>query len=343
MVNHITENYFLRLSQILVLYDMFQTTFLDYLKTELPANTSTIEAVATALDISYDAAHRRVSLKSKLSLDESIALAKYYNLSLDRLFETTSTEFVTIEKTKHIENEAELQQYFEDSYQSLLPLLQQKDSTLLYSAKDIPLFYNLNGDALSQFKYYVWLKLLNPQLANKSFDNFAPSPSLIIAGKQLGSLYSNLNTQEIWDITTINSTLKQIHFYFQAGQVKSSTALQLCDLLQQLITSIFNKLIAEDHPFLLYYNELHLMNNNVLVSTPNNQLLYVPFTLLSYYKTEDKHTCKEAERFLTKQLQNSKLLNTAGEKERNSFFNKLYAKIGALKQLIEATQLLDFE
>jgi len=322
---------------------MFQTTFLAYLKAQLPKNTSVIDAVATALDISYDAAHRRVSLKSKLSLDESVALAKYYNVSLDRLFETTANEFVTIEKTKQIENETELQHYFEDSYQSLLPLLKQKDSTILYSAKDIPLFYNLNGDALSQFKYYVWLKLLNPKLASKSFDNFAPSPSLIEAGKQLGSLYNTLNTQEVWDITTINSTLKQIHFYFQAGQISAKSALQLCDLLKQLITSIFNKLTSEDHPFLLYYNELHLMNNNVLVSTPNNQMLYVPFTLLSYYKTEDRHTCEEAKRFLKKQLQNSKLLNTAGEKERNRFFNKLFSKIEALKQLVAATQLLDFE
>ncbi|WP_289043218.1 hypothetical protein [uncultured Olleya sp.] len=322
---------------------MFQTAFLEFLKTELPTNTSTIEAVATALDISYDAAHRRVSLKSKLSLDESITLAKYYNISLDRLFETTSTEFVSIEKTKHIENESQLQQYFEDSYQSLLPLLTLKDSSILYSAKDIPLFYNLNGDALSRFKYYVWLKLLNPKLATKSFDNFAPSTSLIIAGKQLASLYNNLNTQEIWDVTTINSTLKQIHYYYQAGQVNSNTALELCDLLKQLIQSIFNKLLSNTNPFMLFYNELHLMNNHVLVSATNSQLLYVPFTLLSYYKTEDKHTCQEAERFLKKQLQNSKLLNTAGEKERNSFFNKLFAKIEALKQLITATQLLDFE
>lgn len=322
---------------------MFQTAFLEFLKTELPTNTSTIEAVATALDISYDAAHRRVSLKSKLSLDESITLAKYYNISLDRLFETTSTEFVSIEKTKHIENESQLQQYFEDSYQSLLPLLTLKDSSILYSAKDIPLFYNLNGDALSRFKYYVWLKLLNPKLATKSFDNFAPNTSLIKAGKQLASLYNNLNTQEIWDVTTINSTLKQIHYYYQAGQVNSNTALELCDLLKQLIQSIFNKLLSNTNPFMLFYNELHLMNNHVLVSATNSQLLYVPFTLLSYYKTEDKHTCQEAERFLKKQLQNSKLLNTAGEKERNSFFNKLFAKIEALKQLITATQLLDFE
>ncbi|WP_397363697.1 hypothetical protein [Olleya sp. R77988] len=322
---------------------MFQTTFLNYLKTELPGNTSTIEAVATALDISYDAAHRRVSLKSKFSLDESVALAKYYNLSLDRLFETTSTEFVTIEKTKHIENEAELQLYFEDSYHSLLPLLKQKDSTILYSAKDIPLFYNLNGDELSQFKYYVWLKLLNPEFASKSFDTYAAKPSLIEAGKKLGSLYNNLNTNEVWDITSVNSTLKQIYFYHQAGQVNSKKAIQLCELLNLLIKNIEDKLLNNPTQFKLYYNELHLMNNNVLVSTPQSKLLYVPFTLLSYYKTSDSYTCNEAEVFLKKQLQNSKLLNTAGEKERNTFFNKLYAKIKALKQLIEATQLLDFE
>lgn len=322
---------------------MYQTTFINYLKEELPKNTSTIEAVSTALDISYDAAHRRVSLKSKFSLDESVALSKYYNLSLDRLFETTSTEFVTIEKTKHIETEVELQHYFEDSYNSLVPLLQQKDSSILYSAKDIPLFYNLNGDALSRFKYYVWLKLLNPKLATKSFESFAPSTTLIEAGKKLGSLYNNLNTAEIWDITSVNSTLKQIHFYYHAGQVSTETALHFCDLLKKLIEDIAIKLVNKDSEFKLYYNELHLMNNNVLVNTPNAQMLYVPFTLLSYYKTSDKHTCDEAETFLNKQLQNSKLLNTAGEKERNTFFNKIYTKIKALKNLIEATQVLDFE
>ena len=322
---------------------MYQTSFLINLKQELPDNTSVIEAVATALDISYDAAHRRVSLKSKFSIEETIILAKYYNLSLDRLFETTSTEYVTIEKTKHIETENELQLYFEDSYNSLTPLLKQKDSTILYSAKDIPLFYNLNGDALSRFKYYVWLKLLNPELASKSFEGFSPNTTLIEAGKKLGNLYYNLNTTEIWDITSVNSTLKQIHFYYQAGQIKTETALGLCELLKKLIEDISIKLITKGNVFKLYYNELHLMNNNVLVSTPESQLLYVPFTLLSYYKTADKHTCKEAETFLLKQLQNSKLLNSAGEKERNSFFNKIYSKIDALINLIKATQLLDFE
>jgi WD40 repeat protein len=322
---------------------MFQEQLLHHLQQELPKNSSLIEAVALALEISYDAAHRRVSLKSKFSLDEGIVLAKYYNLSLDRLFETTNTDFITVEKTKNISNEEELTIYLEESYASLTQILNQKDCKIIYSAKDIPLFYTISDDILSQFKLYVWLKLLDPNYANKSFENFTPSLSLSKAGKQLANLYNDLNTIEIWDITTINSTLKQIYYYFKAGQIQTEKALEICTVLKKLTTNIALKLTQKAQSFLIYYNELHLMNNHVLVSTPNSQLLYVPFTLLSYYKTTDKSTCDEAKKFINKQLQESKLLNTVGEKERNVFINKMIKKIDALYQIIEATQILDFE
>lgn len=322
---------------------MFQQNLLHHLQNELPNNSSLIEAVAIALQISYDAAHRRVSLKSKFSLDEGVILANYYNLSLDRLFETTGTNFVSVEKTKSISSEEELTIYLEESYASLIQILNQKDCKIIYSAKDIPLFYTISDDVLSKFKMYVWLKLLDSKFTNKSFENFAPSLSLIKAGKQLANLYSNLVTTEIWDITTINSTLKQIHYYFKAGHIQTEKALEICTILKKLIIDIALKMTNKEAQFLIYYNELHLMNNNVLVSTPNSQLLYVPFTLLSYYKTSDKLTCKEAAIFLDKQLQESKLLNAVGEKERNVFINKMTKKIDALYQIIQATQILDFE
>ena len=98
------------------------------------------------------------------------------------------------------------------------------------------------------------------------------------------------------------------------------------------------KLKPNQNNYTLYYNELLLMNNNVLVNTPHQQSLFVPFTILSYYQTSDKITCEQAEEFLNKQLQSSKLLNTAGEKEKLTFFNKIHSKIDALYQLIEAAQ-----
>ena len=110
-----------------------------------------------------------------------------------------------------------------------------------------------------------------------------------------------------------------------------------------MITKISNRVEKHTERYKLYYNELVLMNNNVLVSTPNQQSLYVPFSILSYYLTSDTLTCKQAERYLDQQLQHSKLLNASGEKEKRTFFNKINSKIDALKQLIEATQVLDFE
>ncbi len=322
---------------------MFQKQLLENLKSELPQGTSLNEAVATALDISYDAAHRRTSFKSKFSLDECVLLAKYYDLSLDQLFENTSKQIIAVEKTKPIHSELELKNYFDDSYASLQPLLNQNNCNILYSAKDIPLFYTLGNNLISRFKMYVWLKLLDPSMDTQGFESFSPRVETIESAKALGSIYRDLNKTEIWDITSINSTLKQIHFYNQAGHLDNTTALQLCKDLKQLIITISELVKPDNDSYSFYYNELLLMNNNVLVSTPERQSLFVPFTILSYYQSSDKTTCRQATKFLNKQLQSSKLLNTAGEKEKLTFFNKIYSKIDALYQLIEATQVLDFE
>lgn len=322
---------------------MFQQVLLQQIKERLSQNSSINEEVAMVLDVSYDAAHRRTSLKSKFSLEESVLLAKHFNISLDSLFGLTHQQFVSVEKTKQISNEKEMQLYFENSYNSLKPLLHQKNCELLYSAKDIPIFYTLKDNRLSHFKIYVWLKLLDKSFRNKSFENYVPQLSTLQSAKKLGSLYQDLQISEIWDTTTINSTLKQIHFYYKAGQVSVETALNLCVVLKGLLEEISLKVVSKKYPYKLYYNELLLMNNNVLVLTPEKQSLYVPFEMLSYFLTSDVETCREAKKHFDKQIKHSKLLNTAGEKEQNQFYHKMMQKVDALSELIKAEQVLDFE
>lgn len=322
---------------------MLQQVLLEKIKEELSGKDSLNDAVAMALDISYDAAHRRTSLKSKFSLEESVMLARYFNISLDGLFGIAENQFVSVEKTKKITNEDDLQQYFENSYKSLLPLLNKENCQVYYSAKDIPIFYTLKDNRLSHFKFYVWLKLLDKNFRNKSFESYFPKLLTLQSAKKLGSLYQNLQTVEIWDITSINSSLKQIHFYYKAAQITLKTALELCEELKVVLDEISLKVVSKKQTFKLYHNELILMNNSVLVTTPKQQSLYVPFSLLSYYLTSDKETCKEAELYFEKQLKHSKLLNTSGEKEQNLFYNKTMKKINALKQLISAESVLDFE
>lgn len=321
---------------------MEQALFLTEIKNVLPPNTSLIDAVAGALDISYDAAHRRTNLKSKLSLHESIQLAKHFNLSLDKLFTSTKNNWVSVEKTAAIHNEEQLKEYFENSYNNLSPLLGQKECKLIYSAKDIPVFYDLKSDIMMRFKIYVWLKLLDPNFHSISYTNFTPSLSIQQISKRLGDLYEDLPITEIWDLTTINGTLKQIHFYFKAGHLTEKEALTITTSLTEIITAISQRVIT-DPSYTFYYNELLIMNNNIYAEIGDQQSLYIPFTLLSYYRTSDRNTCNQAKTYLDKQLQHSKLLNTAGEKERNTFFNKIHKKIQALEYLISASEALDFE
>ena len=321
---------------------MEQALFIKEIQNVLPDNTSLNETIATILDISYDAAHRRSSLKSKFSLSESITLAKHFKLSLDKLFVTKESHWVSVEKTKPIHNQEQLYEYFVNSYNNLLPLLGQEGCQLIYSAKDIPVFYDLQNDTLRRFKIYVWLKLLDPDFYATSYGHFTPSLDIQNIAIQLGDLYKNLPITEIWDLTTINGTLKQVYFYFQAGHLTEKDALEITTSLKTTIATIRDRVLT-DPEYRLYHNELLIMNNNIYAQVQDQQSLYIPFTLLSYYRTSDRDTCTHAKTYLDKQLQHSTLLSTAGEKEQNTFFNKIYKKISALENLIRASETLDFQ
>ncbi|MEM6687658.1 MAG: hypothetical protein AAF617_17910 [Bacteroidota bacterium] len=319
-----------------------QAFFLSHIKDALPANTSLIDTVAEVLDISYDAAHRRTSLKSKLSLEDAVKLSRHFNMSIDQLYAIGLQNVVAVEKTQIINSQEKLEQYFKASHANLQQILAMKDSEIIYSAKDLPIFYTSSNNVLSRFKMYVWLQLLGEDQKVLPFENFAPSVSLVAAASSLGELYANLKVSEIWDITTINSTLKQIHFYYKSMLLSESMALQLCDDVRKLVESIEAK-VVDDPQYRLYYNELLLMNNTVLVKTPVIKTLFVPYTILSYYKTSDKETLTQVDEHLQRQMRNSKLLSTAGKKEQRIFFTKIYKKIEALTYLIKAENVLDFE
>lgn len=321
---------------------MTQSHLFASIKEIVGSQISFNDLIAEVLDISYDAAHRRISGKSKLSLDESILLAKRYDLSLDGLFATTIKSIITIEKTQTISNDKDLEEYFRNSIISLKGL-SQLGGEMLYSAKDIPIFYLFKGDILTRFKIYVWLKLLDDSFVTKSFTDFQPSLSLLEAAKELGNVYANVPTTEIWDVTTINSILKQIHFYFEAGLLSSADAIELCKTLKNLINRLLGLIKQPSSDIKIYYNELLLMNNQVMVSTPQSIALYVPFTMLSYFLCTDRETTRQAVTYFDKQMKHSKLLNETGEKEQNRFANKMLQKINALESITIAETILDFQ
>ncbi|MFH6992193.1 hypothetical protein [Flavobacterium sp. FlaQc-48] len=303
----------------------YQESFLKAIRSKIPKSVSIIDEIASVLEISYDASHRRISEKSKFSIDETIKLADHFNISLDNLF--SKKEKVIVEKTIEIETLKDMHQYFRTSAEQIEILTKNPQTTLFYSAKDIPLFYFMDGTILSKFKAFVWLNLLNTNQKKVSFENFVIEESFTEFMQKLKKAYENTFVNEIWNDTTINSSLQQILYFYEAGLLDLKSANALCKDLKRIISLIQEKCNKPNTNFAIYYNELILLNNNMLIETDEKLTMFVPYTLLGYFITDNDDSCKNVHQFFKQQISNSKPLGQSGIKEQNLFFNRAIRKI----------------
>lgn len=231
-----------------------------------------------------------------------------------------------VEKTIEIETLKDMLQYFKTSAEQIETLTKNPNTILYYSAKDIPLFYFMDGTILSKFKAFVWLNLLNTNQKKVSFESFVIEESFTEYMQKLKSVYENVSVNEIWNDTTINSSLQQILYFHEAGLLSVKNANALCKDLKRIINMIQEKCNTNNN-FAIYYNELILLNNNMLIETPENLTMFVPYTLLGYFITNNEDSCKNVHQFFKQQIINSKPLGQSGIKEQNLFFNRAIRKI----------------
>jgi hypothetical protein len=263
-------------------------------------------------------------MKSKFSIDETVLLANHFNISIDNLF--SDNKKVIIEKTNEIKTLKDMMNYFKDAA-NRIEKIANDSRTLYYSAKDIPLFYFMDGTIMSKFKLYVWLQLLNPDLSQTEFEKFVINEAFMEDIQKLKKMYQKATVKEVWNDTTINSSLQQIIYFYEASLVSFESANALLKDLKRIVSDLKNKANKSNSNYSIYYNELILLNNNMIIETNTQITMFVPYTLLGYFITEDKNSCKNALDFFNQQITNSKPLNQSGIKDLNLFFNKMNRKI----------------
>jgi hypothetical protein len=309
----------------------YQEQLLKAIRKQLDSSKSINDELSSILNISYDAAHRRVALKSKLTIDETLILANHFHISLDNLHSNSNQ--VIIEKTNEIKSLKDMMLYFKEAANRIEKIADQS-TTLYYSAKDIPLFYFMEGTLLSKFKLYVWLQLLNPDASEMQFEKFIITEAFMEHIQKLKSVYNKATIKEVWNDTTINSSLQQIIYFYEADLITYQSANALLKDLKRIISDLKKKATQPNSNYAIYYNELILLNNNMLIETKTQITMFVPYTLLGYFITEDKSSCKNALNFFNQQIINSKPLNQSGIKDVNQFFNKMNRKIDYYSELL---------
>ena len=118
-------------------------------------------------------------------------------------------------------------------------------------------------------------------------------------------------------------------------------ALKICNDVHTVVNQIEEDTINQSildinskQSFKLYKCDLHTLTNTMMIVTPQQKIFFTPFTVLSYFKIQHKETCEMMYTFLQKQMSNSKLLATSGEKDRTLFFKTIHSKIDLIKERI---------
>lgn len=152
------------------------------IKEKLPNNVSFIDAIADVLDISYDAAYRRINGKTSLTLNDGLLLSNQFNINLNELIisKKSGTKKILVEKTHDIISDDFLRVFFDKSKQETQIVLNSKKGQIINCAKDYPFYHSDNG-SLKKFRIYLFINMLSKDSNFKKtpFSKFNPSADIV--------------------------------------------------------------------------------------------------------------------------------------------------------------------
>ena len=313
-----------------------------YIKLKLKKNISFTDEISDVLDISYDAAYRRITGKSSLNLSETLKLSNHYNVNINDLFAQPkiNTEKIVVEKSHHVASDNFLHTFFDESEKAIQNILDSKKGRIMNCAKDFPLYHTDNG-SFSLFRIYVLINTLSksPKLKKIPFSKFNPSEETLNKYNTFIQQYNKVSLVEIWNDSTIDNVLNQIQYFFEVGLTTKEEALSIADGLTASLKLIkkeakTQKRMDSGNRFQLYHNNIISLLNTILIQTDSENIVFVPFTNLTYFKVTDKSTTDQIEHHLKTQLEFSNNLSGNAAVDRNKFFNTMYQKIENRKLLL---------
>ncbi|MBI3234320.1 MAG: hypothetical protein HYZ42_09815 [Bacteroidetes bacterium] len=326
-----------------------QDRFLMLLKERLPSHHSLVDEIADTLEISIDSAYRRIRGEKIMLLDEVVKLAQTYGINLEMLSSPPNTDQVTFSFKVLNERSFTFEQYLQSQLEHFSFINQAEEKELIYAAKDFPAYYYYNIPELAAFKIFVWKKSI---MGLDSYEELKYSTD--IEGELLTELgrkclveYCKIPGFELWNDESVNSTLRQIEVYSEMGLFENpDDAQMLVDKFEELINHLekqaehgkkfmINETPADFHTqYDLYYNEVVLCDNSILVSVENQKMLFLTHNTLNYLHIINREYCDITYKWMTNLQKRSTIISSGSEKVRSQFFKGVRKKIEATRKKI---------
>jgi len=318
-----------------------QLMFFQHIKSILPAHKSFVDEIAGLLNISNDSAYRRIRGEKPISLDEMQLLANQFKISIDQFLHIQSDSFIfSGELAKS--GELVFEKWMENVLRQVTYINSFKHKQLYYLAKDIPIMAQFMAPDLLAFKSFLWRRsiLHYDNMKGLKFSLKDTDPRHMELGKKIDQVYSHIPTTEIWNMESINSTIRQIEFYREANMFESeedvkkiyqSVLMLVNHLEQQAETGLKFRIGEKPHSgaasYNLLWNDLVLGDNTVLVEMDNRRMTILNHSVINFINTADERFNDYMFDTMQNLIKRSTQLSNVGEKERYRFFNRMRDKM----------------
>ncbi len=328
-----------------------QLRFFQLVKAKLPGHLSLVDEVAELLNISNDSAYRRIRGEKEMGFGEIAILSEKFKVSVDQVLGLQSDAFIFSGKINNGEAEP-FSQYMDDLERNFAYFNSFTDKKMSTLVKDIPPYVHFQIPELAAFKFFFWsksilhdenLKGVKFRAADSRYEKY------IEQGERIFNYYLNIPNTEIWNVDSINSTLRQINFYYEAGSFADEKEItNLYDCVEALVNHIElqaehgvkfqhgKKSNSSSAEFRMFNNELILGDNTNLVELGGQQLTFLNHSVLYFSYTSDERFNRSMSWNLENLIKKSTQINVVGEKERARFFNRLRQKIDNYRAVVRS-------
>lgn len=327
----------------------FQKVFLNEVKERLPPGESLAKYLSKVLDVNLPNTYRRINGETPLSLSELLMLSKELHISIDSCLHQRDPDIAIFRRNPFIINMDDVNEYFKSTRDTLTGLKHAGDVELFYAARDLPIFYFMSYPTLCKFKVFLWLR--RPEhddvLKQDDFDYNMVDDDILSLAAEVGQVYAEIPTTELWTDQTIQNMLRQVKYYFDAGSISTAVAIDICDELMELLDGIHRDTAAHSREdpgtrnFNLYYSDFLLLENSVVARVKDQKRAYISYAGINFMSTDHQLFCQQIMDRFDDQKKRSILLSTASDSIRNRFFNRSKQKVNYLKEQVQR-DIVDF-
>ena len=307
-------------------------------KSQSPKNTAQI--LADELGISLSSAYKKINGDAKITLEEAFTLANKFGISLDLALSQQGDQVLF--RYPSLDGEVMSPWRFLDQLIGMLTmLLASPGLKIRHTTCEIPLFHYMYYPELTAVKFYfysnsVWNLLGNERPGQIWIDELLSNPAFQEKCWRIFDMVAVTPTEEYYQVNMFDTTLRQIHFLRETGQVSESFAATLFKQLLEMATMIScwasegKKQCSNGQPgasYDLHVNELVYTNIMFLIENQSGRSLFSTLDSPNFTVCQDERVLERMETWFNRLKNKSAQISGQNEKHRQVFLQEVQRRV----------------